>query len=137
MLGGADTSTPCVDQEPAAGVKLGGSFRGVNFTSRMPEILSLDFSCAQLSGATATALAAIAAAAARNSRRLLLIAPPPLSALTPILLVQAQGRWSSIERIRPIQGNAGQRTDIGASPCESATLIYALPSCKSAGPGVE
>src|ERR1700748_453175 len=75
MLGGAETSTPCVDHERAAGVYLGGGLRGANFTSRMPVIFSFDLSCAQPSAGRTIAPAATAAPPFRKSR---LFMPLPL-----------------------------------------------------------
>src|SRR5476649_1127218 len=75
MLGGADTSTPWVDQEQGAGVELCGGLRGVSLTSLMPVILSLDFSCAQASGGKAIAPAASAAEPVKKSRRFISLSP--------------------------------------------------------------
>ena len=60
---------------------IGGGLRGSGFTSRMPVILSLDFSCAQASGGKVMAPAATAAAPVRKSRRFMLFPQDAPSAL--------------------------------------------------------
>src|SRR6478736_9125028 len=84
MLGGADTSTPCVDQAPGAGVYFGAGFLGVSFTSRMPVIFSFDFSCAHPRLGKVSAPAATAAAPVRKFRRFMssrVMTSPPCAVL--------------------------------------------------------